>query len=54
MIVEALEISASLWDINLEKWVGLFVFSPPLPPPAPKPLPRDRQIMKLNVRKNYY
>lgn len=52
MIVEALEISASLWDINLEKWVGLFVFLPPLPPT--KLLPMDRQIMKLNVRKNYY
>lgn len=43
-IVEALEISSSLWNINMEKLI-IFVFyslSPPI----------NRQIMKLNVRKS--
>lgn len=43
-IIEALEISSSLWNINMEKLICLFFCS--LPPPI------NRQIMKLNVRKS--
>lgn len=46
MIVEALEISGSLWAINLEKWLGLFVFLPDTQTPTHGQAGHETQCQK--------